>query len=273
MRKLAGALGLLLILSALTAFAIQLPELPQGAKTRWIVQEPEEIVSYMVFDPATVRNRLPASLRFITISELAQDHIRWATDHLKTYPGHGDWGIAFFEIVRAGRFEIDGRALKLKKGEAMALWCARVAPSGKARIEVRGRPYLMLNFWVPDRAYASYMCSKGHFAQFGSVTLKQNADGRWRGSVNMKTVHLSVECECVGDVRHLGSGGMQTFFPPANSRIDDVVIVSFAGHKERLCGPDTHWTVNGTHPLASAMFLGDSTLQFGYTLIGGAYNR
>jgi len=178
MRKFVGALGLLLILSV-TGFANQLPQLPVGAKTRWIVQNPEEIVRYMVFDPATVENQIPAFLRYITVSDLAEDHIGWASKHLKIYPQHGNWGVAFFEIVRAGRFEIDGRALRLKKGEAIALWCARVAPSGKARIMVKGRPYLMLNFWVPDRAYVSYMRSKGHFAQFGRVSLIQNADGGW----------------------------------------------------------------------------------------------
>ena len=272
MRKLVGTLGLLLIFSV-TGFANQLAQLPVGAKTRWIVQDPEEIVRYMVFDTATVSERLPAFLRFITVSELAEDHIGWASKHLKICSQHGDWGVAFFEIVRAGRFEIDGRALKLKKGEAIALWCARVAPSGKAGITVKGRPYLMLNFWVPDRVYVRYMRSKGHFAQFGSVSLLQDAAGRWRGSVDTGTIHLSVECKPAGDVRHLGSGGMQTFFPSLGSGINDIVIVSFAGHKERLCSPDTHWIVNGTHPLSSAIFLGDTSLQFGYTLIGGAYNK
>jgi len=32
----------------------QVPALPAGAETRWIVQKPEEIVAYVVFDPATV---------------------------------------------------------------------------------------------------------------------------------------------------------------------------------------------------------------------------
>jgi hypothetical protein len=228
----------------------------------------------MVFDPATVENQIPAFLRYITVSDLAEDHIGWASKHLKIYPQHGNWGVAFFEIVRAGRFEIDGRALRLKKGEAIALWCARVAPSVKARIMVKGRPYLMLNFWIPDPTYVSYMRSKGHFAQFGRVSLIQDAAaGRWRGSVDTDAIHLSVECKPAGDIRHLGGAGMQTFFPPTDSGIDNVVVVSFAGHKERLCSPDTHWIVNGTHPLSSGMFLGDTSLQFGYTLIGGAYNK
>ncbi|HOG27884.1 MAG TPA: hypothetical protein PLN93_05540 [Vicinamibacterales bacterium] len=45
-----------LICSALVAggAAAQVPPLPGGAQTHWVVGQPHEIVAYVVFDPATV---------------------------------------------------------------------------------------------------------------------------------------------------------------------------------------------------------------------------
>jgi hypothetical protein len=36
----------------------QVLTLPDGSDTRWTVEEPEEIVAYVLFDPATVEDRL-----------------------------------------------------------------------------------------------------------------------------------------------------------------------------------------------------------------------
>jgi hypothetical protein len=88
----------------------QVPALPVGIQTKWVVDEPEEIVGYLIFDPATVKEKIPSFLRFITVEELAADQILWAREHLSEYPEHADWGISFIEVVRMKTFEIHGRA-------------------------------------------------------------------------------------------------------------------------------------------------------------------
>ena len=37
-------------------------------KRGWIVNHPAEIVGYLLFDPASVADRLPATVRFITVA-------------------------------------------------------------------------------------------------------------------------------------------------------------------------------------------------------------
>ena len=57
-----SCLSFLFLLSFLSMVSIpaQIPSLPEGAQTNWVVAEPEEIVSYLIFDPGTVRGRVPS---------------------------------------------------------------------------------------------------------------------------------------------------------------------------------------------------------------------
>ena len=104
-RNLLLVLFVFSVLPAVDAL-IQIPALPDNALTKWVVDEPEEIVSYLTFDTATVKDRLPLSLRFITLGELAAGHILWANEHLNEYPTRADWDISFIEIVRMKTFKI-----------------------------------------------------------------------------------------------------------------------------------------------------------------------
>ena len=251
----------------------QVPALPGGAQTKWVVDDPEEIVGYLVFDPATVHDKLPSSLRFITVAEVAASHIPWAIEHLDEYPTHAGWGISFVEIVRMGMFEIDGRSPKWPKRGAAALWCARVAPSDSATELGPGQPFLVLEFWMPDTSYVSYMRAKGHCASFGDVRLHRNAAGKWSGSINAEGLAARCDCTPAPEVESSGSSGMQVFFPPATSGVTSFVRLAFAGHQARQCKEEASWRFKGAHPLVRGMMLGPATFQYGYDLIGGAYRR
>ena len=256
------------------AAAAQVPPLPEGAQTHWVVVEPQEIVAYVTFDPATVARRLPPTLRFITLGELATSGVRWATDYLADHPTHGTWGISFLELVRVGVFTIDGRGPHWPEHGAAALWFARVAPSAPATDLGPGRPFLALEFWMPDSAYAAYMRGKGHYATYGNVTLLQTSDSSWRGSVDVAGLTIVAECRPTGPVTGgAGSAGSQSFFPPHSSSVTSIVRVAFAGHRAQDCGGASAWRLHGTHPLASGVVLRPATFQFGYELIGGAYTR
>ncbi len=252
----------------------QVPALPAGARTQWVVRGPEEIAGYLTFDPATVGSRLPPALRFITVQELASGGVGWATDYLAAHPAQGSWGISFIEIIRARTFTIDGRAPNWPADGAAALWFARVEPSDPATDLGPGRPLLVLAFCLPDSAYAAYMRARGHFADYGDVKLRRDSTGHWRGSLRVPDLTVAVECTPTGPVSGgAGSAGTQALFPPATSTITDVVRIAFAGHRVQECAEVSPWTLAGTHPLAHGVILSPSTVQWGYELLGGAYRR
>ena len=275
-RWLAAAPLLCPVLLALASSGIpsQVPALPEGARTRWIVGGPHEIVVYVTFDPARVEGERPRTLRFITVGELAAGEVRWAADYLAEHPAHRRWGVSFLEIIRAGTFTIDGRAPDWPTHGAAALWCARVAPSDPTADLGPGRPLLVLGFWMPDRAYVAYMRARGHYATYGSVTLEDDTAGTWRGSID--TGGLTVSARCVPSEAVTGgaeSAGTQALFPPLSSATRDIVRVAFAGHREQECGDGSSWQLRGSHPLAGGVVLHPSVRQFGYELSGGAYAR
>ncbi len=151
---------------------------PAGVQTRWVIENPEEIVQYITFDPSTVESKLPDALRYITINELALDNVGWAINYLDDYPSNGSWGVSFLEIVRMETFMIDDKLPDWPRHGAAALWCARIAPSDPSTSLGFGRPLLVMEFWMPDNAYISYMKDKGHYASYGDVSLYQDQEKR-----------------------------------------------------------------------------------------------
>jgi hypothetical protein len=137
---------------------------PEGARTHWVIRDPHEIVAWVAFDTATVRQRLPGELRFVTIGELAAGGVGWAAEQLAEHPQRRGWGISFLEILRAGTFTLDGRSPAWPAQGAAAVWFARVAPADSAADLGPGLPYLMLEFWLSDRAFVQFMRGKGHYA-------------------------------------------------------------------------------------------------------------
>lgn len=265
---------LTLVSSALLAVETyaQVPSLPDGAKTHWIVGQPEEIVGWVLFDPATVERRLPTTLRFITIEELASLGIRWAVDYLSKYPGQETWGISFLEIVRMQTFTIDGHAPMWPQDGAIGLWFARVAPADPATDLGPGQPFLALEFWLPDSVYVSAIRKKGHYTTYGNVVLNQNDEGMWRGIIDVDGLKVVGECLPSGPIAGgAGSAGVQAIFPPQSSAVSSVVRVAFAGHRIQQCGGGSSWSLQGSHPLAASVVLDPSEFQFGYDLQGGAY--
>lgn len=263
---------LALALWVATEAMAQIPSLPNGAQTHWVVAQPEEIVIYLAFNPAEFTHYLPKSLRFITIKELSANGVPWATDYLTKHSAHGQWGISFLEIVRMGTFTIDGRSPRWSRDGAAALWFARVASAHSLADLGPGKPFQVLEFWLPDQAYVEYMHHKGYYATYGKVKLSQTADGKWRGLIKAKGLSVIAECIPTGPISGgFGSAGMQVFFPPASSGIQKIIRVAFAGHQVQECGSDSSWRLRGNHPITTATLLPPSRFEFGYDLVGGTY--
>lgn len=168
--------------------------IPEGSQTKWVINNAEEIVQYLTFDPASVESRLPDNLRFITLKELADKNIDWATDYLSNHPTNSNWGVSFLEIVRMQSFTIDGLEPNWPEKGAIALWCARVASSDSAIKLGSARPLLVLDFWVPDSSYVLYMQNKGHYSSYGDIELYQDSNQTWHGSI--RTDNFTVDMLC-----------------------------------------------------------------------------
>lgn len=264
---------LALAVSAIADMAdAQIPQLPEGARTHWAIEGPEEIVSWVLFDPTTVDHLLPPKIRFITVGELAAVGIGWAADQLSKKPSRAEWGVSFLEIARMESFTIDGDAPVWPEDGAIGLWFARVAPAHDATDLGPGQPYLALEFWLPDSSYVAKFREKGHYATYGNVALNRSPDGKWRGTIAVDGLSIVAECVPTGPITGgQGSAGRQSIFPPVSS-LASVVRIAFAGHRVQGCREDLPWIVRGTHPLAGGEVIGSAEFQFGYRLVGGAYS-
>lgn len=281
-RTVGGVIGLFAsalaipLSSGLPTDAAALPTSTQdGGSGRWFVDGPEEIVTWVLFDPASVGDRLPADLRFVTVAELAAGNVGWARAWLEEHPGQGAWGVSFLEIVRAAKFEIDGRPPDWPTHGAFALWAARVVPlQSPSEPSEGGLPLLILDAWLPDQAFVAGMRAAGHYATFGDVGLSQNAEGRWRGTITIPGLDVIAECTPTGPVTGgPESAGQQVLFPPRAGGVDAVVQVSFSGHRLQDCASPATLVARGDHPLSRAVVLEPATFQSGYSLVGVALPR
>ena len=178
--------ALLLVIGARSAAVAQ--QLPPGGTTSWEIREPEEIVTFVLFDPKAPGVSLPAGLRFVSAQDAKMPEIQ---EYLKEHPEHADWAFSFIEITRQKAFLIDGRAPALPENGGIGLWFAPVDPSQLAEeiskdvfdniIAPSLGAVLGLGFWIPDREYVAYMRARGHHAEYGLVTLAKDSTGRVSG--------------------------------------------------------------------------------------------
>jgi hypothetical protein len=268
-------LALLAVATLVTTVACaQVPAGVDSSGTGWVVDQTAEIVVYVLFDPATVADSLPSTLRFISIGELAESSVAWAVDYLAEEPSRGGWGISFLEIARMGTFLIDGRAPSWPQDGAIALWAARVALSDSSTSLDLGQPLLLLEFWLPDSEYVAFMRGRGYYATFGDVRLGLGPNGRWWGTIGVEGLTVAADCMPAGPISGgAASSGMQTFFPPNRSSVKSSVSVAFAGHRIQTCTENSTWEIEGAHALAQGAPVGGSTFQFGYHLVGGVLGQ
>lgn len=241
---------------------------PQPTGGHWLLAGPEEVVGWFTFEPAAVADRLPESLRFVTVGELANSGIRWAVDYMAHHEAHAGRAVSFLEIVRADTFAIDDRTPIWPEHGAAAVWFARVLPKAGTPDLGPGLPLLMLEFWIPDSAYVTFMHQRGHYSTYADVRLARRGD-RWEGSINGPNFAIRVACT-PGTLESGGpsSIGSQLLIPPKGSDLTTVIPITFAGHRERICAEPSSWTIEGRHPLRAAVAVESASFQYGYRLSG-----
>jgi hypothetical protein len=243
----------------------QVPTLPEGAQTRLVIAGNEEIAVQLLFDTAGVADRLPDGLRFVTLADVAS-RLPAAQGYLAAHPEHAQYGVSFLEIA-SGDFSIDGRKPQWPKNGANALWFAQVTSIGQKDERVRGPEHLSLLLLVPDKDYAKYMNTRGHYAQYGDVTLHRDKAGVRHGTI--KTADLEVEAECT-PTDQLRTRGLiyQTIYPPRET-VNAFLVLTVNGLRDGECRGT--WRISGTHLLSKAVVVGAPIFGCCGDLLGGAY--
>lgn len=242
---------------------------PPGEAISWEVGIPAEIVTFVLFDPQTPGVSLPEGLRFIPARDVQNPSLRESLDrHLKQHPEHADWAFSFVEVVRMKDLVIDGRAPVLPENGAVGVWHAPVDGSQLAEVipadsfpsgmDAANRVSILeLGFWIPDRDYVAYMREKGHRAEYGRVTLVEDSAGVFHGEIHLDDLHVKASGRPREEPRlHPGSFTATLF--QAGKELQSVLVMAASRPRHRTC--DGEWSIEGTHPLASAVLFGPTVL-------------
>jgi hypothetical protein len=251
-------------------------QLPPGGTTAWEIQGPEEIVTFVLFDPKAPGVSLPAALRFVSARDARMPEIQ---EYLKQHPEHADWAFSFIEITREKAFLIDGKGPELPKNGGIGLWFAPVDPSRLAEEIPKDKfdsiiapalgSVLGLGFWIPDRKYVAYMRARGHHAEYGMVTLMKDDSGAFQGEIRLDDLHVRGSARPRGDVRVDPDSGTQVLFAPGE-RVVGAVVIAGSDARHRVCTAE--WSKKGTHPLSRGVFVGPTYLTtYEAPLKGSAY--
>jgi hypothetical protein len=262
------------VIGALSAALAQ--QLPPGGKTSWEIQGPEEIVTFVLFDPKAPGVSLPAGLRFVSARDAKMPEIQ---EYLKEHLEQADWAFSFIEITRQKALLIDGRAPALPENGGIGLWFAPVDPSQLTKeiskdafdsvIAPSMGAVLGLGIWIPDREYVAYMRARGHHAEYGLVTLVKDSKGAFQGEIRLDDLHIRGSATPRGDVREDQASGTQVLFAPGDKVVHAVVIAGSSA-RHRTC--DADWSKKGDHPLSRGVFVGPTYMTtYEAPLKGSAY--
>jgi len=252
----------LLLLSACSLAIGQ--QLPPGGTASWDIQGPEEVVTFVLFDPKAVGVSLPPGLRFVSARDAQMPEV---LEYLKQHPEHSGWAFSFIEITRQKAFLIDGKAPTLPENGGIGLWFAPVDPS-QLGAEITNEKFdtliapslgavLGLGIWIPDREFVAYMRARGHHAEYGMVTLVKDRAGAFQGEIRLDDLNVRGSATPRGEVQEDPSTGTQVLFAPGE-KVEHAVVLAGANARHRTCTAD--WSKTGNHPLSRGVFVGPTYL-------------
>jgi hypothetical protein len=248
----------------ITIFYSVSAQLPSGGITKWEIHGVEEIVTFALFDPKSLDNALPSGLSFVPAHLIEMPEIM---EYIKEHPEYSDWAFSIIEITRQKAFIIDGRALKIEKDDAIGLWFAPVDASNLAEkipseafnkiIKPALGSVLALGVWVPDRDYVAYMKSKGHYGEYGDVTMITDSAKTYSGQIRFDNLELRTSARPLGVERKDSTVGIQLMFFK-DIEVINTIVVSGSDAVHKNCNAE--WSVAGTHPLSKAVLVGPTFL-------------
>lgn len=238
--------------------------LPPGGITNWEIHGTEEIVTFALFDPKSAGIELPSGLSFIPASVIKMPQV---IEYLKEHPEYSHWAFSIIEITKQKQFIIDGRALAAKKDGAIGLWFAPVDASNLSEkipaeafnkiIKPAIGAVLALGVWVPDKEYVAYMKSKGHYGEYGDVTMTIDSAGIYRGEIQLDNLVIKNTANPLEGEQKDPTAGTQLMFS-TGSDVVSAIVLSGSGAVHKNCKAE--WNIAGSHPLSRAVLVGPTFL-------------
>jgi hypothetical protein len=265
-----------MILALTFASTSAVSQLPPGGTSSWKLGAPEEIVTFLLFDPQSPGVSVPAGLRFVPAKDAPMPEIQ---EYVKAHPEHAGWAFSVFEITRQKEFLIDGKAPTMPEQGGIGLWIAPVDTSGLAEeipkdafdriVSPALGAVLVLGLWVPDRAHVAYMRERGHHAEYGEVRLRGDGTAGFRGEIRLDDLHVRASVTPRGEGRQDPESGTQVLFVPG-TRVEHAFVLSGSGGTHRACDGD--WSKEGNHLLTRGVFVGPTYLtSYDEPLTGSSY--
>ena len=261
----------------------QFGELPAGAVSSSSMGPADEMVLYILFDPARARGLLPEGIRFRTLEEIARrpDAAAFA-EHLRLHPEQKGWAFGFFEIIHPASLEYDGYTAQLGARGGMAVWYAFVGRADTTDARPRGYQMLSIGTWLSDKQLVHLMREKGYPAAYAEVEFRQDRSGNVRVRLKNSSLDVRGRCQLAG-APYLPDFGkppfMQTVWTP-RSLSSTFEIITFYGHAQQDCRAPV-WQISGTNLLAEAFRnraagvqdISGTDYYAHYVLRGGLYRR
>src|SRR6185295_287287 len=128
----------------------ELGPLPEGGIAHSSAGPSDELIGFLLFDPALIADRVPAGVRLRTLEEKARGWPRLAA-YLEQHPERRQWAWSFYEIIgiRAARY--DDLAAQFDAGRGgMAVWYPELERTDTSETRPLGVQNLALGSWVSD---------------------------------------------------------------------------------------------------------------------------
>ncbi len=251
-------------------------DLPPNGTSSLEIHGVEEIVTFLLFDPATPGISLPAGLRFVPAHKIEMPAIR---EHVREHPEHAEWAFSIVEVIRDKSLLLDGKGPERPENGATGLWMAEVEPSqfaaeiGKEKWEAIAPSHgavLVLGHWVPDREFVGNLRACGYHAEYGTVTLVKNSDGSLHGEIKLDQLTVKASATPHGEERSEEISGTQMWFKPGE-KVETIVVVAGANPRHRECTAE--WSKMGDHPLSHGVFVGPTYVtSYPEPLTGSVYH-
>jgi hypothetical protein len=262
----------------------QFGELPPGAVSSSRMGSADEIVLYIMFDPAIAQDLLPEGIRFRTLEEIARrpDSAEVA-DYLRSHPERKGWARSYVEIIHPASLEYDGYTARLGAHGGMAIWYAYVARTDQSDTRPKGYQTLSLGTWLSDKELVARMRAKGYPADYAQIEFGQDRSGVVRGKLKTKNLKVRGQCRLVGAAYKPDFGGdppfIQTIWTP-RPLATTFEIVTFYGHAQQDCSA-ADWQIRGGERLGEAFRnrveanaeINRTEYYAHYVLRGGLYQR
>lgn len=233
-----------------------------------------EICGDHLFDPAVVNARLPAGHRLVLAAEAAGKDAA-VRSLIEADANRRTLAIGSLCFLSFGRFEVDGRAVPIRRAMPAAFWWA--ATEGPLDRNMRGKlEWVQLRSWYPVGApERASILRTDPMAEFVDLDVERVDSNRWRVRLALSGETVSAEITTSGPriPRKGPPGAMSVALSGASS--DHFSVFTYFGHHHQAA--EGRWRATGSGPFREAFAVGgeagvlQTVFQDGWSARAGLY--